>query len=283
MAIFSNQATLSYNGISVNSNTVTGNIIEVLSVTKTALTESYSSDSDITYIISLNNSGALPFTDLTLTDNLGAYSFGAGTVTPLTYVSDSAAFFVNGIFQNKPVPSSQSPLIFNGITVPAGGNAMIIYEAKSNEFAPLSSQSEITNSVSVTGTGIVTPLIATETVTADETPLLSIAKALNPVNVAENGALTYTFTIQNTGNAPALATDNVIITDIFNPVLNNITVTVNGEILAPSEYTYDEATGEFATLPGVITVNEATFTQNPVTGVITVNPSSTVVTVSGTI
>lgn len=283
MAIFSNQATLSYNGISVNSNTVTGNIIEVLSVTKTALTESYSSDSDITYIISLNNSGALPFTDLTLTDNLGAYSFGAGTVTPLTYVSGSAAFFVNGIFQSKPVPSSQSPLIFNGLTVPAGGNAMIIYEAKSNEFAPLSSQSEITNSVSVTGTGIVTPLIATETVTADEAPLLSIAKALNPVNVAENGALTYTFTIQNTGNAPALATDNVIITDIFNPVLNNITVTVNGEILAPSEYTYDEATGEFATLPGVITVNEATFTQNPVTGVITVNPSSTVVTVSGTI
>ena len=48
MAIFYNQATLSYNGGTVNSNITSGEIIEVLSATKTAVTDVYSDGSDIT-------------------------------------------------------------------------------------------------------------------------------------------------------------------------------------------------------------------------------------------
>lgn len=283
MATFTNQATLSYNGTTVNSNIVTGNIVEVLAAAKTAVGGSYSVGDDITYIISITNSGAVPFTNVTVSDNLGEYEFGTGTRTPLDYVDGSAVYYQNGVLQAAPTVSSTDPLTFTGITVPAGGNAMIIYEANVNGFAPPVSDGTITNTVTISGPGITTPITAEETVTANEGPRLSITKGLSPVNVAENSPLTYTFTIQNTGNAPAVATDNVVITDTFNPILSNITVTLNGVTLPATSYTYNEATGEFATLPGAITVPAATFEQDPVTGNYTVTPGVTVVAVTGTV
>ena len=41
MAIFTNRATLSYNGITTESNIVTGTFLEALGITKTSLTETY--------------------------------------------------------------------------------------------------------------------------------------------------------------------------------------------------------------------------------------------------
>ena len=89
--------------------------------------------------------------------------------------------------------------------------------------------------------------------------------------------------IQNTGNAPADATDNLVITDTFNPILSNITVTVNGVVLPTTAYTYNETTGVFTTNPGAITVPAATYTQNPVTGEYVITPGVTTVTVTGTV
>ena len=90
--------------------------------------------------------------------------------------------------------------------------------------------------------------------------------------------------IRNTGNAPADATDNVVITDTFNPALSGITVTYNGTTwTTPENYTYDETTGLFTTVPGQITVPAATFTQDPTTGVWVTTPGSVTLTVTGTI
>lgn len=283
MAIFTNQATLSYNGNTINSNIVTGNLVEVLSVTKTALTDTYAPDDRITYVVSITNSGTIPFTGITVTDNLGAYEFEETTLTPLDYVEGSALYYQNGILQTAPVPTENNPLTFTGITVPAGGNAILVYEAEANSFAPLTPASSITNEVTVTGGGLSTPVSDTETITITENPVLSITKNLCPVNVTENSELTYTFTIQNTGNAPAEATDNIVITDSFDPILAGITVTVNGAVLPPTSYTYDETTGEFATVPGAITVPAATFTQNPDTGNWIITPGVTTVTITGTV
>lgn len=283
MATFTNQATLAYNGITVNSNTVTGNLVEVLAVTKTAVGNEYSANDTVTYIVSITNSGTAPFTGVTVTDNLGAYSFDTTTLTPLDYVADSAVYYQNGILQPSPTVTSVNPLTFTGITVPAGGNAIIVYETRTNEFAPLPALSTITNVASVTAAGITTPLTDTETVTVIDEPVLSITKALNPVNVTENSELTYTFTIQNTGNSPAVATDNLVITDTFDPILAGIVVTVDGVTLPAESYTYNEATGEFATVPGAITVPAATFTQDPVTGNWITTPGVTTVTVTGTV
>ena len=94
MATFTNQATLTYNGNVINSNITTGELLEVLSATKTAVITSYTQGSQITYVINILNSGTTAFTGLTITDNLGEYTFGAGTLVPLSYVVDSVHYYV---------------------------------------------------------------------------------------------------------------------------------------------------------------------------------------------
>ena len=58
---------------------------------------------------------------------------------------------------------------------------------------------------------------------------------------------------------------------------------VIGIIESDVDSAYDEATGEFATVAGVITVPAATFTQDETTGVWAVDPGVAVVTVTGTV
>lgn len=101
MPTFSNQAQLSYNGITANSNIAYGQILEVLAASKTALSDTYTSGDRITYIFSIVNSGTTAFSDLTVTDNLGAYSFTTDTpetitLYPLTYIPNSMQLLING-------------------------------------------------------------------------------------------------------------------------------------------------------------------------------------------
>lgn len=104
-------------------------------------------------------------------------------------------------------------------------------------------------------------------------PLLGITKSISPVPVTENGSLTYTFLIQNEGNVPANEATAVIVTDTFNPILSNLTVTFNGSTWTEGEdYTYDKTTGTFATGAGKVTVPAATFTVNETTGEWSSNP-----------
>lgn len=283
MAIFTNNATLSYNGNTINSNTVTGNIIDVLTVTKTAVRDVYSANDTITYIISIINSGTIPFTGVTITDNLGEYSFGDDSLIPLDYTEGTVVYYQNGVLQPSPIVTSDSPLTFTGITVPAEGNITLVYETATNYFTPLAEGSTIVNVVTVTATGLNTPITATETATVETEPILSITKSLNPTDVTENSEITYTFTLQNLGNTETIATDNVAISDTFDPILSNIIVAVNGAPLSPANYSYDETTGVFSTLPGVITVPAATYEQDADTGIISITPGVTTITVTGTI
>jgi hypothetical protein len=113
---------------------------------------------------------------------------------------------------------------------------------------------------------------------------LTIAKAVCPQSVTCAGEITYTVIIQNLGNTPVVATDDLIVNDTFNPILNNITVTLDGTALAEGAgYTYNVATGEFATLPGTVTVPAASFTRDPATGIISTTPGVAVITVTGTL
>ncbi len=280
---FYNQATLSYNGISTTSNTVTGEILDALSVTKTSLTKTYSPDSVMTYVVSLINTGTSPLTSLTLTDNLGAYNYSTeetSVVVPLVFIEGTLLYYVDGVLQAAPTVGGTSPLTVTGINIPIGGNATLIYQAQTNEFAP--PDGSITNTVSATGGGLVATVTATETVTATTQPVLSITKSVSPTSVSENGDLTYFFNIENVGSSPATETDNVTVTDTFSPVLRNLTVAFNGQTLSPeTDYNYDETTGEFTTNPGVITVPAATFTQNPETGEWQIISGNAVLTVTG--
>lgn len=284
MAIFTNQATLTYNGNVTNSNITTGEIIEVVSATKNALIDDYTPNDNIAYIISIVNSGNTPISGLTVTDNLGAYTFNSSTLVPLTYVENSVAYYVNGVLQTAPTVASISPLTFTGIDVPANSNAIIIYEAQTNQFAPLDVDGSITNQAVITGSGIGTPITVTDVINTENVARLTITKTMSPTTVTENGQLTYTFVIQNSGNVPINATDDVILTDTFNPALQGITVKFNDVVWTEGvNYQYTPATGFFTSLNGQITVPAATYTQDPTTGAWITTPGVSVLTITGTV
>ena len=60
MAFFTNQAQLRYGNEITNSNITVGEIQEVLTVTKTAVKETYRQGGTVTYIISIVNAGTAP-------------------------------------------------------------------------------------------------------------------------------------------------------------------------------------------------------------------------------
>ena len=284
MAQFTNQAQLSYNNATINSNIAVGEILEILSADKIAVTTTYNAGGDVTYVISAVNSGTTPVGGISVTDNLGAYPFGEETLYPLTYKDGSVRLYINGVLQAAPTTVAGPPLVISGITLPANSNMVLVYEATVNSFAPLGEGDSVVNTATVTGNGIATPITATETVTPATEAMLDITKSISPVPVAENGVVTYTFVIRNSGNTPADATANVTLTDTFLPILSDLTVLLNGVALAEGTgYTYAITEGNFATIPGVITVPAATYTQDPVSGIWSVSPGTATLTVTGTV
>lgn len=284
MAIFSNQATLTYNGNSTSSNIAYGEILDILTVTKTAVEGVYAPGELVTYAVTLRNTGNAPLNGIAISDTLGGYDVGGTTVYPLTYQAGSATLFIDGVLQPVPAVTAGPPLVISGISLAGGSDAVLIYQARANEFANPNLDGVIENTVSVTGAGLTSPVTASETVTAVAAPNVTITKSITPSQVVDNDRVTYTFVLQNNGNQPLVATDNAVITDTFDPILSALTVTFNGDVWTEGvEYNYNEATGLFSTVPSQITVPAATYTQDPVTGAYTLVPGIATLVVTGTI
>lgn len=284
MASFFNQATLVFGGRRSNSNTTEGEVIDVLTLTKTAISENYGRDDAIAYAVSIVNTGNEALNGISFTDNLGAYTVGAASLYPLDYVDGSIKYFVGGTLMPSPTVEAGAPLVISGINVPAGSNALIVYEARPNEFAPLASGSVITNTVTAGTAEICSELSATASVPVREEALPFITKFASDTSIACGSEISYTFVLQNLGNAPVVATDDLTVEDLFNPILNISSVTLDGATLSEgTDYSYEGTTGEFRTLPGVITIPAASYTQDAQTGVITATPGVAILTVTGTV
>ena len=284
MAIFTNQATLTYRGNTTNSNVAYGEILDVLGAEKTSIEGSYTSGGLVTYVVTLRNTGSGTLTGLTVTDDLGGYEFGGATVYPLTYEDGSATLFVDGVLQSTPTVIAGPPLVVSGINIPGGSDAVLVYQARANEFANPELDGVIVNTATVTGDGLSAPVVATEQVEATVAPFLTISKAITPTQVVDNDRVTYTLVIQNSGNQGVVVTDDAAISDVFDPILTALTVTFEGQTWTEgAQYNYDEATGLFTTVPGSITVPAATYTQDPDTGAYTLTPGIATLTITGTI
>lgn len=284
MAIFSNQATLTLDGVSIDSNIAYGEILEVLSASKTALETSYTAGGGITYVLALRNTGTSALTGLTVSDDLGGYTLNETTVYPLSYVDGSAVMYTNGVLQPAPTVSAGPPLSFGGITVPAGGDVVIVYQTRANAWADPTLQGTVVNTASVTGGGLSEAVTASETLAAEAAPRLTITKTIAPSQVSDNEQVTYTFVISNTGNTAVVTTDNAVITDTFSPVLTDLTVTFDGTVWqAGTDYTYDLTTGQFATIPGNLLIPAASFSQDVTTGAYVITPGIATLVITGTI
>ena len=192
--------------------------------------------------------------------------------------------FTNGVPQAAPTVAPGPPLVFSNITVPAGGDVVIVYQAQANAYANPAVGGSIDNTVAVTGDGLSAPITATETVLSNAEPVLSISKSITPAQVVDNDRVTYTFVIQNSGNQAVVATDDAAITDTFDPILTALSVTFDGTAWTQGvQYNYNEATGLFTTVPGQILVPAATYAQDPITGAYAVTPGIATLIVTGTI
>lgn len=281
IAIIYNQATLTYSGGIRNSNITQSELSDSLTAVKTAISASYAPNEDVTYALSIVNTSDAALTGLTVTDDLGGYAFDAGSVYPLAYVQGSMKLFIDGALQAAPTVNAGPPLTVTGLNVPAGGNALLIYEANVTEYAPLGTAAEITNTATVGGAG--SAVTAQATVPLAQEPELTIEKAVEPLVVTAGGELTYTFTIRNYGSVAADAADAVVVHDAFSPILQGLSAELDGAPLSvTTDYTYDEATGEFATAAGRITVPAAAFAQSD-DGTWSITPGETILVVSGTV
>ena len=284
MATFTNQATLTYNGTSTNSNVAYGEILDVLSASKTSVEGSYTQGDNVTYTVALRNTGGNPLTNLTFTDDLGAYTYEGNTVYPLTYENGTVLYFVNGALQPTPAVTAGPPLSITGLSIPANGDAVIVYQTTANGFANPEAGGTVLNTVTISGDGLSAPITATATVDAEVAANLSITKSITPSQVVDNDRVTYTFVIQNSGNEAVLATDDAIISDLFNPILTALAVTFEGDTwTAGTEYNYSETTGQFTTAAGNITVPAATYTRDAATGEYILTPGTAPLTVTGTV
>jgi uncharacterized repeat protein (TIGR01451 family) len=285
MALFYNQATLTHGGGTTVSNTTVGELLAGVTIDKTVLSTDYTRYDSLSYLVTLTNTGAAAYNGLTLTDTLGAFIPEGSTtaVVPLTYITDSLLYYIDGVSAPLPTVTVGTELTVSGINIPAGSTATLIYEVRVNEYAPLASGSTLINRATVTGTQITEPTSDTATVPVRASTDLTIAKALCPPTVAPDGTLSYTFIVQNTGNT-AQDDGTLVITDTFTPALTGLTVTLNGTPLAEgTAYTYNAASGAFSTVAGAISVPEATYVTDAATGVVNVIPGVTVLTVSGTV
>ncbi len=284
MAIFSNQATLTYNGTATNSNVAYGEILDVLAVSKTSIEGSFIPGGLVTYVITFRNTGNAPLNNLTATDDLGGYDFNGTTVYPLTYEAGSATLFLDGVLQPAPTVNSGPLLTFGPLSLPGGGDAVLIYQARANTFADPDTDGVVNNTVSVTGDGLNAPVTAEETVTAAAAPLLTISKSITPSQVVDNDRVTYTFVIENSGNQPIVLGDDAVITDTFDPILAALTVTFDGQPWTEGvQYNYAQTSGLFATVVGQIAVPAATFERDETTGAYTVSPGIATLVVTGTV
>lgn len=254
-----------------------------LSAAKSVLDSAYRAEDDLTYIINLTNTGASALAPVTITDNLGTYALTpTGSATPLFYTGP-AQLYIDGAYSATltPTPGINS-ITFTIPSLAAGANAMLIYKADVDAYAPLAVDSEITNTATITATGLSEPVTVTSTVPVETYADVRIVKAMSPNPVTDGSTLTYTFTIYNYGNTAAT---NVVLSDTFSPAPSPITVTVEGTVLAPADYSY---TGGVLTIPAAgsgytMSVPAATFTQDAATGEVSVNPGVITITVAGTI
>lgn len=254
-----------------------------LTASKSVLESAYRAESELTYIITLSNSGAAALTAMKITDDLGTYAVTPTLSVPALFYTGPAQLYINGVFSASLTPEpALNSIVFTIPQLAAGANAMLIYKVQVSGDAPLAVGSEITNTAVIRATNLSEPLTVSETIDVSEYADVNIMKAMSPNPVTDGGTLTYTFTIQNYGNTAAT---NVVLSDAFSPIPNPITVTVDGTVLSAADYDY---TNGVLTLPGPasaysLSIPAATFTQDAATGAVTINPGVVTIVVTGTI
>ena len=224
-----NQATLLYNNMTTNSNTVTTQILSLydLTATKEALLDTYTPNQTITYVTRVENTGSASLYNLTVVDDL------AKGLTQ--YIDNSVEGYLNG------TPIEVNVQITNNTVIFPNDNVLIIFETTT----PTTRPDVLTNTQTITANGGSTtgPIVAvtpnpSATVTLANYVSLDITKSANKASIYSGDTLVYTFQIINNGNETAT---NVSFSDVFPTgyTINSISLTTPD---SPTPIIYDPTT-----------------------------------------
>lgn len=277
MAEFYNQAALSFAEGTVLSNEIHGEIIDKVEMTKDSLAKCYKIGDNIAYIVQIINNTENDYSALTLSDNLGKNS----TSAPLKYVPGSVRYYINGELQPAITPKSTNPLIFDGISLPAKGVTTVAYDMVVNELADAVEDGEITTISTLSHSAFCRFIIAKNKIELCKEPILSIVKNACPLSVTEGDYINYSFTVLNHGFSEAGEEEKIVLSDLFNPRLSNISVSYNGNPWTKGkDFDYSETTGSFKT-KALITVPAASFQIESATSKRVLKPGSSMIIIRG--
>lgn len=274
--ILNNFATLTYNSgedtAAATSNVVSTNFLDsaAISAEKFSANTTWRPAENITYFVTVTNTGTQPLENVTVTDDLGGEED-----TPMFYVQGSART-VDGATVTEVTPIGTNPLVIPVAEILLPGESIfVIYVARVNATIADEVQSIINTATaqgenSGCGSDTATDESSVSLVREDFAQV-DILKAVDKAVVSCGETLTYTFTIENSGNIPAT---NVVITDVLpagfeitdiRSVTNGVTTVYTGD-----DYTVGaDNTLILPTAPAVtITVPARTAQGNGVTVVI---------------
>ncbi len=259
-----NQASLSFlsGGIenSSTSNVAMTTLIVPLSLAKTSVEVSYTKNQTITYILTITNTASTSINSVIIRDNMGTIE--SLNLPSTTYVGPSY-LYINGLFS-----SSLSPVLIDGeieYTISAIeplSTATVIFQAKVNEYAPLSQDSSITNTLTVSADTFNQDVTTEYTIPINNEARVSIVKSMSPNPVYEGGELSYEFQVSNCGNIEATS---LVLSDSFSPAPSSIvSLYLDEEIVEVSEYDYVDGTLTFPSAGSTLTLTipPATFERN---------------------
>lgn len=278
MSTFKNEATITYKNKTITSNAVTGVILNDIAIHKSAFPKTYIQGDTITYTINLTNYSDTDLTNLTITDNLG----GTGDcIRPLDYVNGSAKILANGEIIT-PTSYYNRNLTITNINIPKQTSIIVYYQATVNAYASPEESGKIINTATLTGNNISTQT-AHSRIIAHRGAKLTIKKILTPLVVNEDGTITYTFKIRNSGNLNT--TDNVIFEDTFTHDFNITSVRYNKtqEWIQNINYEYNNYTHTFKSKDNQIVVPKATFSFDATTNKWITTPGTAIIEIKGTI
>lgn len=259
---------------------------DLLTVSKISLGESYSQNSEITFVISINNNNNSVIKNIKIQDDMGTYCLGQdicdASFAPLTYIGPSI-LYIGGAFSANIEPKiSNGKILFEISNIPSRSNALIIYKTAANNFAPLSSGSRIISTISISADEISKTITDSSTLNVIDEADIRIIKNMNPNPVLTGEKITYNFSLYNYGNTEAT---NVVLNDTFTPAPDTVNVYLNSQELSILDFSY---TNSALTIPSYnsnvsISIPAANFIQDNVTGLISIEPGTTSIIVTGQI
>ncbi|MEU7524324.1 hypothetical protein AB0A74_01160 [Saccharothrix sp. NPDC042600] len=217
--------------------------ISAIALTKNADRAVAAAGSPVTYTVTIRNSGQVPITAATFTDDL------AGVL------DDAALGAVNAT--TGTVSTTGSSLTWTGDLAP-GESATITYSVTVNN--PVTGDGRLRNSARSTTPGAPpSPVVTTTPITA-----VTLTKTVDQASVAAGGTVTYTVSVTNTGATPL---NPARFTDDLSGVLDDasvlsLTSSVGSAAVSATTLTWSGnlATGATATVRYTVTV------RNPVSG-----------------